>query len=82
MKKLDELPSNGNKDFVLLNYTTPFSLLQQEVEHRYELIEKLARSLYEKGYVEKEYIENAIARDRMSATTIGAGLPSRTEVLS
>ncbi|MED2790597.1 BglG family transcription antiterminator [Bacillus wiedmannii] len=75
MKKLDELPSNGNKDFVLLNYTTPFLVfLQQEVEHRYELIEKLARSLYEKGYVEKEYIENAIARDRMSATTIGAGV--------
>lgn len=75
MKKLDELPSNGNRDFVLLNYTTPFLVfLQQEVEHRYELIEKLARSLYEKGYVEKEYIENAIARDRMSATTIGAGV--------
>ncbi|HHY1428439.1 TPA: BglG family transcription antiterminator [Bacillus cereus] len=75
MKKLDELPSNGNKDFVLLNYTTPFLVfLQQEVEHRYELIERLARSLYEKGYVEKEYIENAIARDRMSATTIGAGV--------
>lgn len=75
MKKLDERPSNGNKDFVLLNYTTPFLVfLQQEVEHRYELIEKLARSLYEKGYVEKEYIENAIARDRMSATTIGAGV--------
>lgn len=75
MKKLDELPSNGNKDFVLLNYTTPFLVfLQQEVEHRSELIEKLARSLYEKGYVEKEYIENAIARDRMSATTIGAGV--------
>ncbi|PRT33498.1 BglG family transcription antiterminator [Bacillus wiedmannii] len=75
MKKLDELPSNGNKDFVLLDYTTPFLVfLQQEVEHRYELIEKLARSLYEKGYVEKEYIENAIARDRMSATTIGAGV--------
>ncbi|HDR4900691.1 TPA: transcription antiterminator [Bacillus cereus] len=75
MKKLDELPSNGNKDFVLLNYTTPFLVfLQQEVEHRYELIERLARSLYEKGYVEKEYIKNAIARDRMSATTIGAGV--------
>ncbi|HHT7228007.1 TPA: BglG family transcription antiterminator [Bacillus cereus] len=75
MKKLDELPSNGNKDFMLLNYTTPFLVfLQEEVEHRYELIEKLARSLYEKGYVEKEYIENAIARDRMSATTIGAGV--------
>ena len=75
MKKLDELPSNVNKDFVLLNYTTPFLVfLQQEVEHRYELIERLARSLYEKGYVEKEYIENAIARDRMSATTIGAGV--------
>lgn len=75
MKKLDGRPSNGNKDFVLLNYTTPFLVfLQQEVEHRYELIEKLARSLYEKGYVEKEYIENAIARDRMSATTIGAGV--------
>lgn len=75
MKKLDELPSNVNKDFVLLNYTTPFLVfLHQEVEHRYELIERLARSLYEKGYVEKEYIENAIARDRMSATTIGAGV--------
>ncbi|MEC0019212.1 BglG family transcription antiterminator [Bacillus anthracis] len=75
MKKLDERPSNGNKDFVLLNYTTPFLVfLQQEVEHRYELIERLARSLYEKGYVEKGYIENAIARDRMSATTIGAGV--------
>ncbi|GAB6449802.1 mannose transport/utilization transcriptional regulator ManR [Bacillus luti] len=75
MKKLDELPSNVNKDFVLLNYTTPFLVfLQQEVEHRYELIERLARSLYEKGYVEKEYIENAIARDKMSATTIGAGV--------
>lgn len=75
MKKLDEISSNGNKDFVLLDYTTPFLVfLQQEVEHRYELIERLARSLYEKGYVEKEYIENAIARDRMSATTIGAGV--------
>ncbi|WP_103653269.1 BglG family transcription antiterminator [Bacillus thuringiensis] len=75
MKKLDELPSNENKDFVLLNYTTPFLVfLQQEVEHRYELIERLARSLYEKGYVEKEYVESAIARDRMSATTIGAGV--------
>ncbi|MFE9080449.1 BglG family transcription antiterminator [Bacillus mobilis] len=75
MKKLDGLPSNENKDFVLLNYTTPFLVfLQQEVEHRYELIERLARSLYEKGYVEKEYIESAIARDRMSATTIGAGV--------
>lgn len=75
MKKLDELPSNENKDFVLLNYITPFLVfLQQEVEHRYELIERLARSLYEKGYVEKEYIESAIARDRMSATTIGAGV--------
>lgn len=75
MKRLDELPSNENKDFVLLNYTTPFLVfLQQEVEHRYELIERLAKSLYEKGYVEREYIENAIARDRMSATTIGAGV--------
>jgi activator of the mannose operon (transcriptional antiterminator) len=75
MKRLDERPSNENKDFVLLNYTTPFLVfLQQEVEHRYELIESLAKALYEKGYVEKEYIENAIARDRMSATTIGAGV--------
>lgn len=75
MKKLDELSSNVKKDFVLLNYTTPFLVfLQQEVEHRYELIERLARSLYEKGYVEEAYIENAIARDRMSATTIGAGV--------
>lgn len=48
--------------------------LQQDVEHRYELIEKLANALYNKGYVEKEYVHSAIAREKMSTTTIGAGI--------
>ncbi|MFE6014691.1 PTS sugar transporter subunit IIA, partial [Bacillus thuringiensis] len=31
-------------------------------------------ALHSKGYVDKEYAENAIIREKMSATTIGAGI--------
>lgn len=59
----------------MLDYTTPFLVsLQDDVEHRYMIIEKLAKVLYEKGYVEKEYAVHAIMREKMSATTIGAGI--------
>lgn len=75
IKQLDEPIRKEKQVSAILKYTTPFLVfLQQEVEHYYELIEKLAKALHDKGYVEKEYASNAIVRERMSATTIGAGI--------
>ncbi|OJD55666.1 PTS sugar transporter subunit IIA [Bacillus sp. N35-10-4] len=75
IKECDEPSYKEQKDFVMLNYTSPFLVfLQQDVQHPYELIEKLAHALHSKGYVDKEYAENAIIREKMSATTIGAGI--------
>ncbi|PFJ09056.1 PTS sugar transporter subunit IIA [Bacillus cereus] len=75
MKQLDDLDIQGQSEFVMLQYTTPFLIfLQEESCHRYELIEKLAKTLCNKGYVTNEYAESAITREKMSATTIGAGI--------
>ncbi|MYL33610.1 PRD domain-containing protein [Pontibacillus yanchengensis] len=57
---------------VLLQYTSPFLLfLHQEANHRYKIIEQLARTLQDKGYVQKEYIESCIQRERSASTNIG-----------
>lgn len=75
MKQLDDLDFQEQSEFVMFQYTTPFLIfLQEEPCHRYELIEKLAKALCDKGYVTNEYAENAITREKMSATTIGAGI--------
>ncbi|MEC1262599.1 BglG family transcription antiterminator [Bacillus swezeyi] len=75
MDQLDESSSKRQKTFTMLNDTTPFLVfLQQESEHRYKLIEHLATTLYEKGYVEKDYGAHAVMREKMSATNIGAGI--------
>lgn len=73
--QLDTSHRREQKTFKMLNDTTPFLVfLQQETEHRYQVIEQLARALYEKGYVEKEYGIHAVMREKMSATNIGAGI--------
>lgn len=73
--QLDISHRREQKTFKMLNDTTPFLVfLQQETEHRYQVIEQLARALYEKGYVEKEYGIHAVMREKMSATNIGAGI--------
>ncbi|MGW9019707.1 BglG family transcription antiterminator, partial [Priestia megaterium] len=75
IKQLEEPVHQEQIEFTLLNYTTPFLVfLQEDIEHRYKLIEKLANALFEKGYVEKEYAVHAIMREKMSATTIGSGI--------
>jgi activator of the mannose operon (transcriptional antiterminator) len=75
IEQLNQINYNEEKDFVMLNYTTPFLVfLQQEVKHPYQLIEKLAQALHSKGYVDKDYAEHAIIREKMSATTIGSGI--------
>ncbi|MDQ0162872.1 BglG family transcription antiterminator [Bacillus alveayuensis] len=42
--------------------------------HRYEVIEELANALCKAGYVDKQYAHSAIVREKMAATTIGAGI--------
>jgi activator of the mannose operon, transcriptional antiterminator len=75
IKKLENPEGNGFKESVLLKYTTPFLVfLKEEYTSKYELIEKLANTLYKKGYAEKEYSQNAILREKMSATSIGSSI--------
>ncbi|MEK4721317.1 BglG family transcription antiterminator [Priestia sp. FSL W8-0524] len=75
IKQFDEPVRQEKTAFSMLDYTTPFLVsLHDDVEHRYMIIEKLAKVLYEKGYVEKEYAVHAIMREKMSATTIGSGI--------
>ncbi|PGS62323.1 PTS sugar transporter subunit IIA [Bacillus cereus] len=75
IKELYEPTYKEHKEFIMFNYTTPFLIfLQQDLKHPHELIKKLAHALHSKGYVEKEYAENAIIRENMSTTTIGAGI--------
>jgi activator of the mannose operon, transcriptional antiterminator len=45
-----------------------------EMEHRFEVVEMLARALFEKGYVQKEFVQSAVSRERKSATAIGGGI--------
>ncbi|WP_170006046.1 BglG family transcription antiterminator [Bacillus fonticola] len=54
--------------------TEELVFLDVEKEHRYEVVEMLAMSLYEKGYVRKEFIHSSVNRERKSATAIGGGL--------
>ncbi len=48
--------------------------VQITLEHRYEVVEMLANSLYDKGLVHKEFIHDAILRERTSATSIGSAI--------
>ncbi|MEK5038095.1 BglG family transcription antiterminator [Sporosarcina sp. FSL K6-3457] len=48
--------------------------VQVDLEHRYEVVEMLANSLYDHGLVKKEYIHSAILRERASATSIGSSI--------
>ncbi|PLS02341.1 BglG family transcription antiterminator [Neobacillus cucumis] len=45
-----------------------------EKAHRYEVVERLANALFQKGYVSKDYIHSAVNRERSSATAIGGGI--------
>jgi activator of the mannose operon (transcriptional antiterminator) len=63
------------KNFILQQFLNPSILfLNQSFDHRFKIIEQLAKSLYEGGFVENTYGHSAIIRERMSATTIGSGI--------
>ncbi|MNS31095.1 putative licABCH operon regulator [compost metagenome] len=73
IRGLDEPGSRQESAF--LKYTTPFLVfLQQEAKRPEQIITKLAQVLTDKGYVEAGYSLSALAREKMSATTIGGGI--------
>jgi activator of the mannose operon, transcriptional antiterminator len=75
LKQEKQLVKRPYEESVLLKYTNPFLVsLQLEETNKHEIIKKVASTLYSKGYVEKEYIESTMIRERMSTTTIGAGI--------
>ncbi|MCM3670916.1 BglG family transcription antiterminator [Mesobacillus maritimus] len=45
-----------------------------DYSHRYEVVEMLSMALYEKGYVQQEFIYSSVNRERKSATAIGGGI--------
>ncbi|SDC36081.1 activator of the mannose operon, transcriptional antiterminator [Pelagirhabdus alkalitolerans] len=44
------------------------------IDHRYKLIEKMAERLHMDGFVDKEYIHQALRRERTASTVIGGGI--------
>jgi activator of the mannose operon, transcriptional antiterminator len=74
VRKLGKTPRSSEKSMIL-SYTDPFLVFPHFQEtNRYEIIKKLSLDLFKKGYVEKEYMESAMIRERMAATTVGAGI--------
>ncbi|WP_433944636.1 BglG family transcription antiterminator [Paenibacillus sp. SN-8-1] len=73
IRQLDE--PGVREESAFLKYTTPFLIfLQQEAKTPEQIITKLAQVLTDKGYVEAGYSLSALAREKMSATTIGGGI--------
>lgn len=63
------------KESVLAQYTNPFLVfLHCENLDRLELIEHFSTILYNRGYVQKEYIKNILAREQLSSTSIGSNV--------
>ncbi|QUW21670.1 transcription antiterminator [Sporosarcina sp. Marseille-Q4063] len=66
---------NQNDYATLLHFIDKNSIfLHLDVEHRFEVVEMLATSLYKQGFVQKEFIHTAVLRERTSATSIGSSI--------
>jgi activator of the mannose operon, transcriptional antiterminator len=74
VSQLGKTPQSSEKSMIL-SYTDPFLVFPHLQEtNRYEIIKKLSLDLFKKGYVEKEYTESAMIRERMAGTTLGSGI--------
>jgi activator of the mannose operon, transcriptional antiterminator len=74
VSQLGKAPQSSGKSMIL-SCTDPFLVFPHLQEtNRYEIIKKLSLDLFRKGYVEKEYTESAMIRERLAATTVGAGI--------
>jgi activator of the mannose operon (transcriptional antiterminator) len=64
-KRYETIKSLMNKDMIFLDLS---------LTDRFEIIEYLAKKLYEQGYVEREYGQSAKERETLSSTYIGGGI--------
>ncbi|GKU84868.1 BglG family transcription antiterminator [Niallia sp. NCCP-28] len=75
---VDKLKRKGTHDRQSAGITSILSeellFMDVDYEHRYEVVEMLADSLFKRGYAEKEFIHSAVSRERMSATAIGGAI--------
>ncbi|ASN04293.1 BglG family transcription antiterminator [Virgibacillus necropolis] len=54
-----------NRDLIYLNVDS---------EHRFKVVEKLANALFQKGFVDKEFVHSTLFREKSSATSIGGAI--------
>ncbi|GHI01668.1 BglG family transcription antiterminator [Neobacillus kokaensis] len=74
VEELDRKGTNAREGALSPFLMEDLMFFDVEKEHRYEIVEMLARALFEKGYVMKEFIQSAVGRERSSATAIGGGI--------
>ncbi|WP_283153119.1 BglG family transcription antiterminator [Guptibacillus hwajinpoensis] len=75
MGELDQANREERRNAVFSTYLqSDLVFVQHDGNHRYKVIEMLSNALYEKGYVKKEYVHNALIRERTSSTAIGSGI--------
>lgn len=75
------IKTNGMPAVNEQNYSTLRDFLQEDsiflqvdLEHRFDIVEMLANSLYARGFVKKQFVEDAISREKTSATSIGSSI--------
>ncbi|OLS35905.1 BglG family transcription antiterminator [Bacillus sp. MRMR6] len=72
---LKQKDSEGQDQHPLLTFLKEdLLLIDVEMEHRFEVVEMLASALFERGYVQKEFVHSTVGRERKSATAIGGGI--------
>ncbi|MBF0709342.1 transcription antiterminator [Alkalihalobacillus hwajinpoensis] len=73
--EMDQANREERRNAVFSNYLqSDLVFVQHDGNHRYKVIEVLSNALYEKGFVEKEYVHQALIRERTSSTAIGSGI--------
>lgn len=63
-------------DFPVIQEQIKNGLFQRDVQldHPFQIVERLARQLFLRGAVEESFIHEAVSRERMSFTAIGGGI--------
>jgi activator of the mannose operon, transcriptional antiterminator len=73
--KMDQTNREERRNAIFSTYLeSDLVFVHYDGNHRYKVIEMLSNALYEKGFVKKEYVHNALIRERTSSTAIGSGI--------
>ncbi|MEK5379788.1 BglG family transcription antiterminator [Niallia sp. FSL W8-0635] len=76
VQRIEERKENSSEDRKQLSKLIRGDMVHMgiEMEHPYEVIEMLGNTLYQKGLIQKEFIQSALNRERKSATAIGGNI--------